>query len=76
MKAIISQFVLKERSGVEIVSTEGRLVSNDKVLRVPSLKLDVYKRQLFYQFDKVITMFRCFIIQGHCDIPHGGFQFH
>lgn len=31
---------------------------------------------LFYQFDKVITMFRCFIIQGHCDIPHGGFQFH
>lgn len=40
MKAIISQFVLKERSGVEIVSTEGRLVSNDKVLRVPSLKLE------------------------------------
>ena len=31
MKAIISQFVLKERSGVEIVSTEG-MVSNDKVL--------------------------------------------
>lgn len=40
MKAVISQFVLKERSGVEIVSTEGRLVSNDKVLRVPSLKLE------------------------------------
>lgn len=40
MKAIISQFVLKERSGVEIVSTEGRLVSNDKALRVPSLKLE------------------------------------
>ena len=29
----------------------------------------------FYQFDKVITMFRRFIIQGHCDISHGGFQF-
>lgn len=40
MKAVISQFVLKERSGVEIISTEGRLVSNDKVLRVPSLKLE------------------------------------
>ncbi len=40
MKAIISQFVLKERSGVEIVSATGRLVSNDKVLRVPSLKLE------------------------------------
>ena len=40
MKAIISQFVLKERSGVEIVSATGRMVSNDKVLRVPSLKLE------------------------------------
>ncbi len=39
MKAIISQFVLKEQSGLEIVSTEGRLISNNKVLRVPSLRL-------------------------------------
>lgn len=39
MKAIISRFVLKERSGLEIVSTEGRLVSNEKVLRIPSLRL-------------------------------------
>lgn len=40
MKAVISNFVLKERSGLEIVSTAGRLVSDDKVLRVPSLKLE------------------------------------
>lgn len=46
MKAIISQFVLKERSGLEIVSTEGRLVSTDKVLRVPSLKLETQNSYL------------------------------
>lgn len=39
MKAVINQFVLKEGSGLEIVSTEGRLLSNNKVLRVPFLKL-------------------------------------
>lgn len=39
MKAIISRFVLKERSGLEIVSTEGRFVSNDKAIRVPFLRL-------------------------------------
>lgn len=39
MKAIISQFVLKEGSGLQIVSTQGRLVSNNKTLRVPSLRM-------------------------------------
>ena len=39
MKAVIDRFVLKESSGLEIVSTEGRLLSNNKVLRVPFLKM-------------------------------------
>lgn len=39
MKAIIQRFVLKEQSGFEIVSTEGQIISTNKVLRVPSLRL-------------------------------------
>lgn len=39
MRAVISRFVMKERSGLEIVSTEGRFMSNDKVMRVPFLRL-------------------------------------
>ena len=38
MKAIISQFVLKERSGVRSFLPKGGWVSNDKVLRVPSFE--------------------------------------
>lgn len=40
MKAIVSRFAWKERSGLELVSTQGRLVSDGKALRVPSLKLE------------------------------------
>lgn len=40
MKAVISRFVLKERSGLEVVSTQGRLLSDDKAIRVPSLKME------------------------------------
>lgn len=39
MNAIISEFALKEQSGLQIVSTEGSLSSNEKVLRVPSLRM-------------------------------------
>ena len=39
MKAIINRFVLKERSGLEIQSTQGRLLSNKQSLRIPSLRL-------------------------------------
>lgn len=39
MRAVIKQFVLKERSGLEIVSAEGKVNSNAKVLRVPSFRL-------------------------------------
>lgn len=37
--AHIRDFNLKERSGLEVVSTEGRLVSDAKTLKVPTLKI-------------------------------------
>ncbi|MDE5676235.1 translocation/assembly module TamB domain-containing protein [Phocaeicola sp.] len=40
MKAVINRFVLKEQSGLEIVSTRGRLESDEKSVRLPSLKME------------------------------------
>ncbi len=40
MKAIISRFTWKESSGLELVSTKGRLVSDEHTLRIPSLKME------------------------------------
>lgn len=39
MKAIISRFVLKERSGLDITSAGGRLLSNNKMIRIPALTM-------------------------------------
>lgn len=39
MKALIKEFDLEERSGLKITSAQGRLVSNDKTLSVPSLQI-------------------------------------
>lgn len=39
MKAVIRQFEWKERSGLQLVSTEGRVQSDDRMLRIPSLRL-------------------------------------
>jgi hypothetical protein len=39
MRAGVSQFTFRERSGLELVTTEGRLVSNEKVIRVPYLRM-------------------------------------
>lgn len=39
MRAIINQLTLKEQSGLEIASTEGSLLSDEKTLRIPSLRM-------------------------------------
>jgi hypothetical protein len=39
MRAGVSKFTFRERSGLELVHTEGRLVSNEKVIRVPYLRM-------------------------------------
>lgn len=40
IRALIQRFNLKERSGLEVLSTEGRLVSDAKTLKVPTLKIN------------------------------------
>lgn len=37
IRATIARFDWKERSGIELVSTEGQIVADDQVIRVPSL---------------------------------------
>ena len=39
IRADIRTFTLKERSGLEVVSTSGRLLSDEKAIRLPSLQL-------------------------------------
>jgi hypothetical protein len=39
MRAGVSAFSFREQSGLELVSTEARLVSNDQVIRVPYLRM-------------------------------------
>lgn len=39
IRALLHQFELKERSGLEIKSTEGQLQADEKAIRVPSLQI-------------------------------------
>lgn len=39
IRALLHQFDLKERSGLEIVSSEGKLQADEKVLRIPELSI-------------------------------------
>jgi hypothetical protein len=39
IRAGVSRFTFREQSGLELVTTEGRLVSNEKVIRVPYLRM-------------------------------------
>ena len=39
IRASIARFDWKERSGLELVSTEGRILADNRVIRIPSLKL-------------------------------------
>lgn len=39
IRAMIKNFDLEERSGLKITSTQGKLISNDQALSVPSLKI-------------------------------------
>ncbi len=40
MNALIHELVLKEHSGLEVVSAKGRLASDDEKLRIPFLRID------------------------------------
>ena len=43
IRALLHQFELKERSGLEIKSTEGQLQADEKAIRVPSLQIKTAK---------------------------------
>lgn len=51
IRAHIREFGLKERSGLEIVSTEGRLVTDEKTIRVPSLEIRTPDSYLTFEAD-------------------------
>ena len=39
VRAIISQFDWKERSGLELINTEGRIIADNQVINIPQFKL-------------------------------------
>lgn len=51
IRAHIREFGLKERSGLEIVSTEGRLVTDEQTIRVPSLEIRTLDSYLTFEAD-------------------------
>lgn len=51
IRAHIREFGLKERSGLEIVSTEGRLVTDEQTIRVPSLEIRTPDSYLMFEAD-------------------------
>lgn len=51
IRAHIREFELKERSGLEIVSTEGRLITDEQTIRVPSLEIRTQDSYLTFEAD-------------------------
>lgn len=51
IRAYIREFGLKERSGLEIVSTEGRLLADGQTIRVPSLQIRTQDSYLAFEAD-------------------------
>ena len=51
IKALINRFSLKERSGLEVVSTKGKLLADDKTIHVPLLKITTQESDLELQAD-------------------------
>lgn len=49
IRASIRQLELKERSGLQVLSTEGHLVSNSKTISIPSLQLKTENSYLDFQ---------------------------
>ena len=49
IRALIREFELKERSGLEVTSGEGRLVADEKVINVPSLRIQTPDSYLAFE---------------------------